>query len=123
MTDHPKQSDPRGVNQTGQGPAQPRTNVGAAVNTPQHLVGEQPAITEGRPDGKTGEEGKTRQTGVGTADPSVDVADPHPANEEHPYRARRPGGAHPPAKDLGPNPAIHDGTAPKRPHNEGSGPR
>ena len=122
MADHPKESDPQGVNPSGQGPAQPRVNTpGAPTNTPQHLVGEQPEIQEGRPSHLTGHEGKTVQTGKGTTEPALDVADPHPANEEHPYREKKPGGADPPAKDLGPNPAVHNGEAPKRPHNTGSG--
>jgi hypothetical protein len=37
------------------------------------------------------------------------VEDPHPSNEEHYNRERRPGGANPPKKDLGPNPHIHTG--------------
>lgn len=47
-------------------------------------------------------------TGRGTA-PAHDVADPHPAAEEHYDRERRPGGANPPRKDIGPNPDRHDG--------------
>ena len=62
------------------------------------------------------------QTGQGTAPPELDVADPHPSDEGDPYDARRPGGTHPPKKDIGPNPAAHDGEAPRRPHNAGSGP-
>jgi hypothetical protein len=95
---------------------------GAPVNTPQHLVGEEPAITEGRPTGQTAREGKTRQTGPGTSTPELDVADPHPADEGKPCAARHPGGANPPTNDLGPNPAIHDGSAPARPHNADTGP-
>ncbi|RYE09783.1 MAG: hypothetical protein EOP22_08025 [Hyphomicrobiales bacterium] len=60
---------------------------------------------------------KHRQTGQGTAPPELDVADPHPSNEEHPYKARHPGGAHPPIKDIGPNSAIHGGEPPPRPDN------
>lgn len=52
-------------------------------------------------------------TGSGTG--PNDVADPHPSNEEHYDREKRPGGAHPPAKDLGTNDAIHDGKAKRRP--------
>ena len=55
-------------------------------------------------------------TGEGTSKTN-DVADPHPANEEKYDRIRHPGGANPPKNDLGPNPAIHDGTAPPRPDN------
>lgn len=52
-------------------------------------------------------------TGSGTG--PHDVADPHPANEEHYDREQNPGGADPPNKDLGPNDAIHDGKPQKRP--------
>mgnify|MGYP001274334600 CR=1 FL=1 len=41
--------------------------------------------------------------------------DPHPSDEEHADRVPHPGGAHPPTRDLGPNPAIHDGEAPPKP--------
>jgi hypothetical protein len=41
--------------------------------------------------------------------------DPHPSDEEHADRQRHPGGAHPPTRDLGTNPAIHDGHAPPMP--------
>lgn len=49
----------------------------------------------------------------------VDAADPHPEQEGDPYNARKPVGQHPPdlAKDIGPNPAKHNGSAPSRPHN------
>jgi len=101
-------------------PAQ--NHPGGLTNTPQHLVGEETEITEGRP---VPGNAHHRQTGTGTAPEARDVADPHPANEEHPYRARHPGGAHPPdeTKDYGANPAQHDGSAPARPHNAGSGPQ
>ncbi|AKR55643.1 hypothetical protein XM25_07475 [Devosia sp. H5989] len=65
----------------------------------------------------------TRQTGPHTAPADRDVADPHPSDEEPQTDAPRPGGEHPPRRDLGPNDAINDGTAPPRPHNAGSGPR
>jgi len=55
-------------------------------------------------------------TGSGTSAIN-DVADPHPSNEEHYDRVKHPGGANPPKKDLGPNPSIHNGKAPKRPRN------
>jgi hypothetical protein len=53
-------------------------------------------------------------TGAGTAK-SNDVSDPHPSNEEHYDRQKRPGGANPPKKDLGPNDAIHEGHARRPP--------
>src|SRR5437868_12460737 len=121
MADHPKESDPRGVNPTGQGPAQPRTNVpGGTTNTPQHLVGEGPDIRKDAAAVPRGHERKTQQTGQGTVDPSIDVADPHPADEGNPYREHRPGGANPPTRDLGPNPAIHSGEAARRSSNKRS---
>jgi hypothetical protein len=76
-----------------------------------------------RPEGHTAEEGAHRQTGENTSpDPANEVQDPHPSDEEHPYRERHPGGANPPRIDIGPNPAAHNGTPPRRPHNAGSGP-
>jgi hypothetical protein len=93
---------------------------GAPVNTPQHLVGQTNA-QEGTPSGQTGSRASTQQTGPRTAPREVDVADPHPADEGHPYDARHPGGTNPPTKDLGPNPGIHNGTPARRPHNAGSG--
>lgn len=48
----------------------------------------------------------------------LDPADPHPAEEGDPYNVRDPQSAHRPAsKDIGPNPAKHDGSAPRRPDN------
>ena len=55
-------------------------------------------------------------TGAGTSTTN-DVADPHPSTEQHYDRIKGPGGANPPKKDLGPNPSIHNGTAPPRPKN------
>jgi hypothetical protein len=53
-----------------------------------------------------------------------DVADPHPATEQHYDRQERPGGANPPRKDIGPNSGKHDGKAPPKPRNvEDEGPR
>ena len=53
-------------------------------------------------------------TGEGTG--PRDVADPHPSNEEHYDKQVHPGGANPPpAGDLGPNNAIHDGKPKRRP--------
>ena len=58
----------------------------------------------------------TRQTGVGTS--PNDVADPHPSNEEHPYRAPHPGGTRPPkGTTQRVNDATHDGTPQRRPDN------
>lgn len=54
-------------------------------------------------------------TGPGTV-PRNDVADPHPADEERPYR--KPVPAAKPESDLNRvNPAAHDGTAPPPPAN------
>jgi hypothetical protein len=93
---------------------------GKMTNTPQHLVGEQPEIAEGVASGVDPGK-KTRQTGTGTSHTN-DVADPHPSDEEHYDLVRHPGGANPPTKDIGPNPSKHQGAAPPRPHNAGSGP-
>ena len=107
----------------------PINRPGAPTNPPQHLFDNNTGITEGEPSGDTAQEGAHRQTGAGTSpDPADEIVDPHPSDEEHPYRAKYPGGANPPADttrghvDNGPNPAIHDGTPPPRPHNRGSGP-
>jgi hypothetical protein len=75
------------------------------TNEPQHLVGEYGGTASPSRDGLP--------TGSNTGTP--DVADPHPANEEHYDKKVRPGGANPPARDLGPNDAIHNGKAPRRP--------
>lgn len=56
-------------------------------------------------------------TGSGTAPPERDVADPHPATEEHYDRQKSPGGARPPRTDIGPNTGKHDGSAPPKPRN------
>jgi hypothetical protein len=69
---------------------------------------------DGPPDG-------AYQTGPGTAPPNLDVADPHPSNEEPESEVPHPGGTRPPKDDIGPNDAINDGTSPPRPHNAGSG--
>ena len=62
-------------------------------------------------------------TGEGTAG-NNDVADPHPSTEEDYDKKPRPGGTKPPkAPDIGPNSYAHDGKAPPRPKNEGSGPQ
>jgi hypothetical protein len=88
-----------------------------------------PSHRTGGTDGNavTGKE-KIRQTGRGTAPHNLDVADPHPSDEEHPYKAPQGGDASPPPDtdigndNIGPNPSRHDGSAPQRPHNRGSGP-
>ena len=106
----------------------PINRSGAPTNTPQHILDNGTGITEGTPSGDTAREGAHRQTGANTAPPERDVTDPHPSDEEHPYREKEPGGANPPSDtprghvDNGPNPAVHTGTAPPRPHNAGSGP-
>ncbi len=101
----------------------PINRPGARTNPPQHLL-------DGGVDIDERSLGATVPTPF--AAPAIDPAlpsDPHPAEEEHPYRARHPGGANPPVNapegdhDVGPNPALHDGTAPPRPHNAGSGPQ
>lgn len=86
-----------------------------ATNPPQHMPRPVPPTKSPLETGVP--------TGPGTAGRATDVADPHPDNEEHWRQERHPGGAHPPKKDIGPNDAMHDGTAPPRPHNAGSGPR
>jgi len=84
----------------------PQRSGGA--NPPQHIVGdygearEQPPQRDGLP------------TGSGTSNVN-DVADPHPANEEHYDKQVRPGGANPPSQDIGPNNAVHDGKPARRP--------
>jgi hypothetical protein len=103
-------------------PDTPINRPGAPANPP-HAPRQSVGIAKGVPDGRTAHEGAHRQTGAGTSpDPANEVLDPHPSDEEHPYREKQPGGAAPPKTDLGPNPAIHDGKAPRRPHNAGSGP-
>jgi hypothetical protein len=100
----------------------PLNRPAGAINPPQHLFDEQVPVAE-------------RSLGAGAvpaaaprpADAAL-PADPHPADEEHPSLAPHPGGANPPVNspegdhDMGPNPALHDGFAPPRPHNAGSGP-
>ena len=92
----------------------------ALLNTPQHSIGQQPNVPAGPP------ETADQATADGSEETmqGLDRADPHPAEEGKPYAARHPGGAHPPSptKDVGPNPAVHNGEAPSRPHNAGSGP-
>jgi hypothetical protein len=90
----------------------------APTNTPQHLPGDQgpPNPTRGRG------AGNATSPGPHQGPQGLDTSDPHPAEEGHPYDARHPGGANPPTKDIGPNPAVHEGGAPARPHNADSGP-
>lgn len=91
---------------------------GAPVNTPQHLVGDEGM----RPNPIPGKRAGTAPRGGPQRGPQgLDAADPHPPEEGNPYEARHPGGTNPPKNDLGPNPAVHDGKAPRRPHNAGSG--
>lgn len=53
-----------------------------------------------------------------------DVFDPHPATEEDYDKIPRPGGVKPvKGPDIGPNSYVHDGKAPPRPKNKGSGPQ
>jgi len=88
----------------------------STANTPQHIFdqgGTKPVPSE--------DADRIKPTGPNTAAPDRDVADPHPANEENFESIEHPGGAHPPTKDIGPNPAVHGGKAPPRPHNSGSG--
>jgi hypothetical protein len=95
---------------------------GGPANTP-HQTPERDGDTTGASLGRTAREGAHRQTGDNTApNPAHEVSDPHPSNEEQPYREARPGGANPPKTNIGPNPARHTGKAPPRPHNSGSGP-
>lgn len=89
------------------------------TNPPQHIFDNDTGLSEGTPSGRTAREGAHRRTGDGTAPTELDVADPHPSDEEHPYRNKAGG---PIEGDIGPNPAVHDGTPPPRPHNKGSGP-
>mgnify|MGYP004514704739 CR=1 FL=1 len=56
-------------------------------------------------------------SGEGTAPPNIDVADPHPADEDHYDRQKHPGGDHAPHHDIGQNSYINDGTAPPKPRN------
>jgi hypothetical protein len=62
-------------------------------------------------------------TGEGTAGKN-DVADPHPSTEEDYDKIPRPGGTKSPkGPNIGANSYAHDGKAPPRPKNEGSGPQ
>lgn len=80
---------------------------GAPANPPQHILTEEELPLGGDID-RT--QWKHKQTS----------ADPHPSDEESPYRARHPGGANPPieSRDIGPNDAAHPNSMPPpRPRN------
>ena len=47
----------------------------------------------------------------------LDHADPHAAEEGDPYNTRHSGGEPGLSKDIGPNPAKHNGAPPRRPDN------
>lgn len=87
---------------------------GAPTNPPQQILDEQPLPEGGDVDRGTW---RHRQTGTGTAAPALDVADPHPSDEEQYGRIRRPGGARPPREtvDIGANAWAHDGNPIPRP--------
>lgn len=81
------------------------------TNPPQHSAGDYgtPPIAAPHREGI--------QTGVDTGG-SNDVVDPHPSDEEHPYREARPGGARPPKGTTQKvNPHTHTGKPPRRPKN------
>ena len=81
------------------------------ANPPQHSAGDYGATT---PSDKHRE---GVQTGAGTGGVD-DVVDPHPSDEEHPYREARPGGANPPRDTTQKaNPHTHTGKPPRRPKN------
>jgi hypothetical protein len=83
---------------------------GAPANPPQHSADDYGATGGPKPsrDGLS--------TGVGTSD--ADVSDPHPSDEEHPYRERRPGGTNPlEGTTQRVNSHTHTGKAPPRPKN------
>ena len=84
-------------------------------NTPQHIFDQQRLPQGGDVEPPRW---KHRQTGRGTS-PDRDVADPHPSDEEHPYRADAPGRAGRPSesRQVGPNSRIHDGRPQPRPKN------
>ena len=91
---------------------------GSPVNTPQHLVGD-----EGNPPNPSAGQaaGTAPPPGPHRGPQGLDTSDPHPPEEGNPYEARRPSGTKPPKNDLGPSPAVHNGKAPPRPQNAGSG--
>ena len=91
---------------------------GAPANPPQHLPGDE-GDPDNRPPGQGA--GNAASPGPHVGPQGLDPADPHPPEEGDPYNARHPKGAKPPPKDIGPNPAVHNGSAPPRPHNTGSG--
>lgn len=71
-------------------------NSQKTTNPPRHFTG-QPQLRD------TAESSKERQTGPDTPDADLDVADPHPADEQDPYADRQsdqpessdPGGVNP----------------------------
>lgn len=71
----------------------------------------------------------SRQSGDGLPtgeQPGVpnDVADPHPSTEENQDKISTPGGVKgSKGPDIGANSYAHDGKAPPRPKNKGSGPK
>ena len=89
--------------------AKHQNQPGGPTNLPQHGTGE----AGGRPPPRRS---MHRQTGPGTGGKD-DVADPHPPNEEHYGRERRPGGANPPEKDRSTSVGLHSGEAPPPPRN------
>src|SRR3569833_902814 len=98
-----------------------QNHAGGLVNVPQHM-GQGPDASEHSPAVTDIPDATGKPSGPGTAPPDLDVTDPHPAEEGHPYDTKHPGNAHPPTRDLGPNPAITSGQPVSRPHNAGSGP-
>ena len=70
-----------------------QTQLSWAVNAPTTRLGRgELAGSYGGPKEMRHEQREGKQTGAGTS-ASNDVVDPHPSDEEHPYDARRPGGA------------------------------
>ncbi|HHY48538.1 MAG TPA: hypothetical protein GYA10_02160 [Alphaproteobacteria bacterium] len=87
---------------------------GAPTNIPQQILDERPLPSGGDVDRGTWLHRPTRS---GTTAAGLDVADPHPSDEERYGLIQRPGGARPPrlALDIGPNPWAHDGNPIPRP--------
>jgi len=85
--------------------AENHNRPGRLTNTPQHNVG-----TYGE-----GMHEERAPDGLPTH------ADPHPPEEEHPYRAEHPGGATTRHDTNRVNNAVHDGTAEQRPRNAENG--
>ena len=57
------------------------------------------------------------------AAPPLEDADPHPADEGHPYAGDPNPGTPPRYLDIRPNPGIHTGAPPPRPDNADHGPK